>query len=295
MQHERLLLMALCAILFLGAADANGQPTLAGVGEIIRPGNTISVTSRDSEEARGRLIRISPASLVLDVKGRQREFFVEDIGWVERTGDPLWNGAIIGGLVLGWSFAGGAGASCSPNCSRDVPRAALAGAAIGAGAGALFDAMHSGRSRVFGRRPQGARSQLRDPEPVTALSDLWTRLRRGDTVYVLDAAGQQTVARFYRASPPELVLTANGQTQTLQASQVRSIHRRTTQLARGLAFGPLAGAVAGGLANRSCSNCGRAGNVVTGAIQGLLVGAVVGELIPHRAVVYRQDAVLEHR
>ena len=100
MQHERRRVMALCAILFLRGADANGQPTLAGGGEIIRPGNTISVTSRDSEEARGRLIRISPASLVLDVKGRQREFFVEDIGWVERTGDPLWNGAIIGGLAV---------------------------------------------------------------------------------------------------------------------------------------------------------------------------------------------------
>jgi hypothetical protein len=288
MRHEWRRVVALCALVFVRAAEANGQPTLAGVGEVIRPGNAISVTSRNSEEARGRLIRISPASLVLDVKGRQREFFVEDIGWVERTGDPLWNGAIIGGVIVGWGFAGGAGASCSPNCGRDVPRAMLAGTAIGAGVGALFDAMHSGSRRLFGTRPHGARSQLSDPNPVTALADLWSRLRRGDTVYVLDAEGQQTVARFYSASSSGLVLTTNGQAQTLEASQVRSVHRRTTQLARGLLFGPLAGAVAGGIANRGCSNCGRAGNAATGAIRGLLVGAVVGELIPHRAVVYQQ-------
>jgi hypothetical protein len=285
----RILSSVILILVTWGSVEAQTAPgAFAELGQRVKPGDTIFVTGRDSAETRGRLVRLSPTSLVMAIGGQEREIPSTEIGWIERRGDAVWDGALLGAFALGLSFAGGAGASCSPDCAKVVPTAALYGAAAGAVLGAGIDSLHPGRTVVYGTRPSVARSQLRERPPVTSLGDLFSRVRRGDTVYVRETSGQEIQGHFSRSSVSSLTIVVDGQLRDIPSDGVQQIRRRTSQFGRGLLVGPAIGAVIGALSPAQYQT--RTASAVSGAFVGALVGGVVGGLLPHRSVVYQPGA-----
>jgi hypothetical protein len=116
---------------------------------------TVTVLDVRGAETSGRLLRISPASLVLLVDGMERTFDADQVRRIDRRGDSLKNGAIIGavvGVVMGALSAG------ISDCPGDDPGGDCPGfraaavfistpvyAAIGTG----IDALVVGRTRLY--------------------------------------------------------------------------------------------------------------------------------------------------
>jgi hypothetical protein len=108
---------------------------------------------RQNGEMRGKLVRLSPTSLAILANGQEREILSTGIASIEKRGDPLWNGALIGAVsmlpmpLVGWATVGP-----GTHPRRDV---AIVGAAVavGAGVGALIDWLRQDRKLVYGTPP----------------------------------------------------------------------------------------------------------------------------------------------
>ena len=90
---------------------------------------------------------ISPAGLVLDGV----RIPADDVRKVDRLGDPLWNGALIG-LLVGSLFGQDDQFGCSASRSSRLDCAARPAIALGV-VGALLDYSRVGRRTVFERAP----------------------------------------------------------------------------------------------------------------------------------------------
>lgn len=118
----------------------------------------VFVEERSGVETRGRLISIAPAAITIDVDGTQRTFASSDVAKIDRRGDSLKNGAIIGaaiGLLTG--FIGDCprtGNSTSNGCPGARVVYVVGGSAIWAGIGAGIDALIPGRTRLWPARPR---------------------------------------------------------------------------------------------------------------------------------------------
>lgn len=163
-------LVSLLVLVTLGSAEAQTTSgPFAPIGAGLKPGDTIFVAASDGVEITGRLLRLSPTSLVVAVDDQQRELLSAEVTRIERRGDGLLNGTLFGVTIGGLIVAGGSGASCSPDCAKAVTLGTLLGAALGAPVGALFDALHAGRTLVY----------QSSPKPSVALTPLWTPDRSG--------------------------------------------------------------------------------------------------------------------
>jgi hypothetical protein len=117
-------------------------------GTRLKPGNVVFITEHDVT-FRGTVTRVTPR--VIDVGARsfspQRELKIE------REGDPLWDGAVIG-------FAAGAlaGATVGQEACLNEPlwHCAVPNGLVFAGIGALIDRGHVGRTTVYDGHPKSA-------------------------------------------------------------------------------------------------------------------------------------------
>ena len=256
------------------------------------PGDTIFVTDRTGVQTDGRLMHISSDGLTLLVDGQERLIPSNSLGRVEKR-DSRWNGMLIGaasGALIGTM---GAGASCSPNCGRDIPVAALVNGAIGAGIGALIDSGIRGYSNVTGPSlsPPNAR---RTPPPVGSLEELWLRVREGDAIEVVTIRGQKIGGTFVQASRSSVILTVGGDVREIPASDVRVVTRSGNRYRSGALWGGAIIGTAGAVASMACSGgsseCGNpalVGMAVGGA--GALWGTIIGAMIPKHPVVFGSD------
>jgi hypothetical protein len=102
------------------------------------------------EEISGRLLNLGPDELRLLVEGQERNILLADVAQVDRAGDSLKNGAIIGALVVG--------AWCALVCGQgldsadQLPVAVAVNAGVGALIGIGIDAANQERTTVY-RRP----------------------------------------------------------------------------------------------------------------------------------------------
>ena len=113
----------------------------------------VFVEEKSGVETRGRLLSITPAAIAIDVDGSQRTFAAANVAKIDRRGDSLKNGALIGaaiGLVTGFlgdcpRTGNGAGTGCPAARVGYV----LGGSAIWASIGAGIDALIPGRTRLW--------------------------------------------------------------------------------------------------------------------------------------------------
>ena len=131
-----------------------------------KPGPTVIVHDNKGAETKGKLLSLDMREAVLMIDGQERRFALTDVRRIEKRGDSLKNGAIIGaavGLVSGLLVAGiGAGigaAGCTlygdtPGCEdfkEDFNAFGLAAttAAVWGAIGAGIDALIVGRTTLY--------------------------------------------------------------------------------------------------------------------------------------------------
>ena len=288
-------LLPLTLLMLVATGSASAQEGVAANVELaelerrVKPGDEIFLTDREGRETRGRLMRISPAELLVLVGSEERKVEPAAVGRVEKR-DPPGNGALIGAVPFALIGMASVGASCSPHCAGAVSAAAAVFAGIGAGVGALIDRRIRGYTAIYGPGVAPANA-IRQGAPVESLGELWTRVRQGDTVRVLARSGDKITGTFVRASAGSMFVLVASQLRELPASEVRRVARRGNQYRRGA----LAGAALLGLsaAINACASSGgngcSSGDVLFAAAffgsSGALWGAGIGALIPKHAVV----------
>ena len=132
-------------------AQGSTRPGLR-VGEL----STVFVRDQAGQETRGKLLRLDDSALVILVDGTPREFELSRVSRVQKRGDSLRNGALIGsaiGFGLGLLVAGEADCRTSSgydNCGAG-PRTAFAlmSTAVYGLMGAGIDALIQGRTTIY--------------------------------------------------------------------------------------------------------------------------------------------------
>lgn len=115
---------------------------------------TVYVEDRTGREVEGKLVSLTESALTINIDGVTRTFAPAEVTKVDRRGDSLKNGALIGAAVgLFTGLLGDCPGAGSNNGSRGCPGArvgyVLGGAAIWAGIGAGIDALIPGRTRLW--------------------------------------------------------------------------------------------------------------------------------------------------
>jgi hypothetical protein len=144
------------AVLWAGAACAqeplNLWPDLA-------PSRlpTVYVVDDTGKETEGKLLRFNPDSIVIVVDNMERRFEAARVLRIQRRGDSLRNGAVIGAIVgvpMGLLSAGlsdciGSETSASDGCPGSRVALVAASAGIYAAMGAGIDALIHGRTTLY--------------------------------------------------------------------------------------------------------------------------------------------------
>jgi hypothetical protein len=258
-----------------GSFDLRGPATLATASQLqgrLKPGDTIFVTDRQGREVTATLTRLSSASLVIVVNGNEREILFTDIGWIEKRGG-IGAGTLISTGLFGWLGM----------ASAQDPREVSLGA-IAFTIGALRDRAHH-RTLVYGDRPDSPRA-FRPRSPVSSFGELWARVKSGDTIYVLDADGEETMGTFELVSASSIALLVDGQSREILESDVRQIVRRVSGGGVRVFTGALIGTALLGIGPAVAPVEGKNAHPVVGAFVGAGIGAGIGSLIPRRTVVY---------
>jgi hypothetical protein len=283
-------------LLSCAAPTSSAAQTVTGLFDSarqLRSGTTIVVSHGDGEQTEGQFVRVTPEAIIVSVKGAERTIPADTVHRIDRR-DSVWNGAIIGGAVLGLPGMAAAGASCSPNCGSAVTGAAIAFGAIGASIGALVDRGISGRSPVYIARvspaPVPAPSPVAPPSALPpgwlpSLGQLWIRVAPDDKIEVVDRTGASRQGRFVRSSATSVTLLVNERTEEISSTSVRRVNRMGHYTARGALIGLMAGGTADLV---SCATV-EDGCVVATTYAGALWGAIIGRFIPKRTVVYDTD------
>lgn len=140
--------------LLLSARQLQGQervPPPGDLSRLLKVGDTIRVTLRDRQVRTGRLIVMDPASLTIEEAGTRKTVVPGDVAAVDRRGDSLKNGTIIG-LTIGAGAAGTLGAvfeGTEPGETGRPVAGLLGGALYGAGIGLLCDVLRKGWTATY--------------------------------------------------------------------------------------------------------------------------------------------------
>ena len=156
------------ALLFV-PASLEAQETFAPLDAGLKVGEKVHVLvdapcaaqKCSGELVKGRIAELSAESVVLSDGSNHRQVAVADVSYVERPADRLWNGVLAGfGVGFGAGFVA-ASADCGSGCIFDGPGVATAVGllfgGVGAGVGAISDALISRPRVVFVRSATGAR------------------------------------------------------------------------------------------------------------------------------------------
>lgn len=165
----------LAAVLVPGAAFAQSTAQ-SWPGQAKAGSSTVYVLDDTGVETSGRLLRLDPDSLVLLVDGVERRFEAARVTRIEKRGDSLRNGAVIGAIV---GVAVGVLAAGMADCPGDDPSGSCPGvraagvmvstgfyAAVGAG----IDALVVGRTTLYEAPPASPRAARMPPRGRVALN-----------------------------------------------------------------------------------------------------------------------------
>jgi len=151
----------------LWSATALAQDTAPAPGLRTSALSTVYVRDEAGVETAGKLLRLDSTSVVMLVDGREREFDLGHVWSVQKRGDSLKNGAIIGSVAgLGMGLLGGAIADCSNSsghiggCGAGTRIAfAVMSTALYGSVGVGIDALIQGRTTLY-QRPMMSSASL---------------------------------------------------------------------------------------------------------------------------------------
>ena len=153
MKHISVLSLLFCCA---AAAPASAQATFGQVRAEGTP--TVVVTDRNGVESEGRLVTFSESEITIRAGAVTRMFPAAEVSLIERKGDSLKNGAIIGaivGIVASGLSASEvcAGRTTKRSCVGQGAAYVIIGTAFYAAVGAGIDALIPGRTRIWPARP----------------------------------------------------------------------------------------------------------------------------------------------
>ncbi len=132
---------------------------------LVKTGDKVRVTDSRGQDVRGSIADVSSSSLALTVGGTRRTLLEADIAAIhQRRNDSLANGArwgfvvgaglgVLGGITIASEYDEGGAVF--------IPILGLVYGAMGAGAGAGIDAMHSSERAIYARRGAASKMSLR--------------------------------------------------------------------------------------------------------------------------------------
>lgn len=153
-----LLLSTLTLVALVGCAARPPARLFSGLPQRVKPGHTVFVLDDTGSETKGTVISVSASELTLDVEGVRRPMNPASVRTVERYGDSLWNGTLIGLAFGGANMI----MSDEPRQGSDsqVGQRVIVVAAWGA-IGAGIDALIRRRDQVYLAPGQSSRSARR--------------------------------------------------------------------------------------------------------------------------------------
>ena len=153
MKTAKVTLIACACVMAAGTARAQDFSSIQ-----LKNLPVVFVQERSGAETRGRLISITPAAVAIDVDGSQRTFAAADVVKIDRRGDSLKNGALIGAAIGLFTGFFGDCPRTSNSAGNGCPGARVAyvlgGSAVWAGIGAGIDALIPGRTRLWTALPR---------------------------------------------------------------------------------------------------------------------------------------------
>jgi hypothetical protein len=161
---RRLLIVVFAVASVASPAAASAQDTFGGWRGLDASGlDTVYVTERDGSQTEGKLVGFNADSVVLMVDGSERRIEAARVSRIDRRGDSLRNGALIGlgvGVLMGL-FTSGFSDCPGDNRSGNCPGTRAAIFAVSSGfysaVGAGIDALVKGRTRLYdAARPSAA-------------------------------------------------------------------------------------------------------------------------------------------
>ena len=149
----------LCAAL-VGCAACGARQPVRVFGELpsrLDPGHTVFVIDDTGAETRGSVVTLSRDAIVLSTSAGTRSFDAARIRQIQRYGDSLWNGALIGAAVAvpGVMIGDPPYRACphDPSARCASTGAAIAQRAVGVAVmgaiGAGIDALMRSRQQVY--------------------------------------------------------------------------------------------------------------------------------------------------
>jgi hypothetical protein len=145
---------------------------------VITPGQAVAVTNTSGVEIRAKVAEISAGTITLALPGGAMRIEEQQLVQVQRIGDPLWDGALIGaGAGFGLGLLSMARCDAGLVCGAAAGPVVLIESAVGAGVGIGIDALHSGRKLVYLNR-EAAASRSRSKASVT-VSPVFGRTGQG--------------------------------------------------------------------------------------------------------------------
>jgi ribosomal protein L24 len=297
----------LCTLtLVVGGGCAARQParSFLDLQQRLHSGNTVYVIDNTGSERKGKIVDVSPSALVLDVNGIRRRMEQDSVRQVQRFGDSLWNGLLIGVAVgtPGMLIADPTYERCKNDpqklCANLQTGQRVVALGIMGAVGAGIDALIRGRNQVYLAPGQTLQSATGAQAVAGSFEELQVRVKIGDTVYVIDGSGQETKGRVGLLSAASLQLTLNGNRRDFPESDVTRIERRRRDSVRnGVLIGIGSGAGLGFLIGRTADSpscpqsgieCGQGAllGTIGGAFWGGVAGWITDALIRKREVIY---------
>lgn len=145
---------AVAVLMIFSAYMAHAQePARTWPGMDLAQLSTIYVTDESGAETTGTLLRLEPDAAVLIVHGAERRLEAARIRRIEKRGDSLKNGALIGALI--GAVFGGLGATMTDcpgsrsNCAAYRIAAPIGSTAFYAAVGTGIDALIQGRTTLY--------------------------------------------------------------------------------------------------------------------------------------------------
>ncbi len=262
------------------SASAQGKRPFADLGRYIRAGDTVFVVERTEGASAGVVTRVTPTELVVSVSGQERQLTENTVAWIERSPDPVWDGAAAGAVVgLPWALVGAA---------LGDPRGLIIFLGGGAAIGAALDAAVQGKEVIYGKPP--GFSFMRRPVPVSSLGDLWSRVPPGESIRVRDASVGERRGRFVKASREALTIEVDSSELVIPAERVRQVQRRSYVAGYWIWIGVALGGVVGVVKKHDPYNRhGTREDAGRGLLAGGLLGVVVSGPAARYTDVYRPE------